>query len=130
MKFASMTLVVLLLISVSFAGSQDIMEHTTGTFSGVKVNSGTATHFVRDGRHMLSLSKDFVHPQTPDPHWQVVDSKGNVYQLQKLDIKEGKYNSMIVIPSYVPDIARVQIWCAFAETLLGEASFSQTITLR
>jgi len=40
-----------------------------------------------------------------------------------LDIKGGKVNRSITVPSYVPDIAKVQIWCAFAETLLGEASF-------
>jgi len=31
------------------------------------------------------------------------------------------------VPSYVRDIARVQIWCAFAETLLGEASFETPV---
>ena len=25
---------------------------------------------------MLTLSEDFKVPDTPDPHWQVVDSKG------------------------------------------------------
>jgi len=57
----------------------------------------------------------------------VVDSQGNAYLLQRLVIKGDKYNKSIVVPSYVRDIARVQIWCAFAETLLGEASFETPV---
>ena len=132
MKFLSTVslIIVALLFSVGFAAAQDSMTHSTGAFSGVKVNGGTATHSVKDGQNILTLSEDFVHPKTPDPHWQVVDSKGNIYQLQKLEIKGGKFNNSIVVPKYVPDIAKVQIWCAFAETLLGEASFSQTVMLK
>lgn len=129
MKVVSRYIAAALLLAASIAFAQGMMEHTTGIFSGVKVNGGTATHSVQGGRHVLTLSNDFVPPDTPDPHWQVVDSHGNVYQLQKLNIKGDKYNRSIVVPEYVPDIAKVQIWCAFAETLLGEASFSQTIKL-
>lgn len=129
MKVVSRYIAAALLLAASIAFAQGMMEHTTGIFSGVKVNGGTATHSVQGGRHVLTLSNDFVPPDTPDPHWQVVDSNGNVYQLQKLNIKGDKYNRSIVVPEYVPDIAKVQIWCAFAETLLGEASFSQTIKL-
>jgi hypothetical protein len=53
-----------------------------------------------------------------------VDSKGNTYLLERLVVKGDKFHKQIVVPSYVPDIAKVQIWCAWAETLLGEASFS------
>lgn len=119
-----------LLFSGVFAAAEDMMQHTTAAFAGAKVNGGTATHSFSGGQHLLTLSDDFVPPQTPDPHWQVVDSKGNVYQLQKLNIKGDKYNKSIVVPAYVPDIAKVQIWCAFAETLLGEASFGSTVTLK
>jgi hypothetical protein len=56
-----------------------------------------------------------------------VDTKGNVYLLQRLVIKDDKYNQSITVPAYVPDIATVQIWCAWAETLLGEASFAQPV---
>ncbi len=119
-----------LLCLAGFAVAGDMMSHTTGAFSGVKVNGGTATHTVSGGQNILTLSDDFVPPQTPDPHWQVVDSNGNVYQLQKLNIKGDKYNKSIVVPEYVPDVAKVQIWCAFAETLLGEASFSQTVMMK
>ena len=31
------------------------------------------------------------------------------------------------VPKYVPDIAKVQIWCAFAETNLGEAVFQHPV---
>ncbi|MGQ0666409.1 MAG: hypothetical protein ACT4O4_05180, partial [Nitrospiraceae bacterium] len=33
----------------------------------------------------------------------------------------------ITLPAYVSDVAKVQIWCAFAEVLLGEASFAKSI---
>ena len=51
---------------------------------GAKVNGGTVTHMMKDGKHVLTLSDDFKVPDTPDPHWQVVDSKGQVYLLQRL----------------------------------------------
>jgi hypothetical protein len=101
--------------------------HTSKPFSGAKVNGGTVTHTHEGGKNVLTLSDDFVDPKTPDPHWQVVDSKGNVYLLQKLAIKGDKFNKSIDVPSYVPDIAKVQIWCAWAETLLGEASFDAPV---
>jgi len=117
-------------LSVSLTtGADMMMDHRTGAFSGAKVNGGTATISHKDGQNILTASDDFVPPGTPDPHWQVVDSKGNVYLLQKLNIKGDKYNKSIVIPAYVPDVAKVQIWCAFAETLLGEASFKDPVML-
>ncbi|MCI0612090.1 hypothetical protein L0244_03785 [bacterium] len=115
---------VLAIAPVVFA---DMDEHTTSVFSGVKVNGGTATHSKDGMKNILTLSDDFKIPDTPAPHWQVVDSKGNVYLLQRLAIKGDKQNRSIVVPSYVKDIAKVQIWCAFAETLLGEASFPKPV---
>ena len=56
-----------------------------------------------------------------------MDSQGDVYLLNRLEIKGDKYNQTITVPSFVRDIARVQIWCAFAETLLGEAPFEQPV---
>src|SRR5438552_10388822 len=91
------------------------------------VNGGTVTHSKQGDKNVLTLSDDFKVPETPDPHWQVVDSKGNVYQLDRLQAKNGKYNKSITLPTYVPDVVKVQIWCAFAETLLGEASFSSPV---
>src|ERR1043166_2309926 len=102
-------------------------SHTSTKFEGPKANTGTVTHAVKDGKHMLTLSDDFKVPGTPDPHWQVVDSKGNTYLLQKLTIKGDKVNRAITLPAYVSDVSKVQIWCAFAEVVLGEASFQQPV---
>ncbi|MGH7835866.1 MAG: hypothetical protein ACREQK_19640, partial [Candidatus Binatia bacterium] len=71
----------------------------------------------------------FKNPEAPDPHWQVIDSKGNVHMLQKLTIKGDKTNKKIVLPAYIKDVAKVQMWCAFAETNLGEAVFEKPIIL-
>jgi len=101
--------------------------HTTKVFSGVKVNAGTVTHTKVDGRNILTLSDDFKVPDTPDPHWQVVDSQGTVYLLDRLQAKAGKYNKSIVLPAYIKDVAKVQIWCAFAEVVLGETTFESPV---
>lgn len=101
--------------------------HTTTKFEGVKANSGTAAHSRQGGNDTLTWSDDFKVPDTPAPHWQVVDSKGNVFLLQRLKIKGDKENRTIVLPPYIHDVAKVQIWCAWAEALLGEASFAKPI---
>jgi hypothetical protein len=101
--------------------------HTSTKFQGAKANTGTVAHMVKDGKNVLTLSDDFKVPGTPDPHWQIVDSKGNTYLLQKLTIKGDKVNRSITVPAYVPDISRVQIWCAFVEVVLGEASFERPV---
>jgi len=111
-------------------------SHTSKPFSGAKVNGGTVTHTVKDGKHVLTLSADFKVPDTPDPHWQVVDSKGNIYLLQRLGVKNlgglasDRINTSITLPSYVKDVAKVQIYCAWAEALLGEAPFDSTLMTR
>src|SRR5215475_76506 len=114
-----------LVIAVTSSMPQD--SHKSGPFQGVKANTGYVTHTTENGNSVLTLSDDFKSPDTPDPHWQVVDSKGNVYLLQKLSIKGDKMNRKITVPKYVPDIAKVQIWCAFAETNLGEAVFEHAV---
>ena len=117
-----------LALSAAAAGAQ---THTSRPFSGAKVNGGTVTHSIQNGQHVLTLSSDFKVPDTPDPHWQVVDSKGNVYLLQRLPIKGlvgDKINTSITLPSYIPDVAKVQIYCAWAEALLGETSFDARVT--
>ena len=114
-----------LVIAVTSSIAQD--SHKSGPFQGVKANTGYVTHTTENGNSVLTLSDDFKSPDTPDPHWQVVDSKGNVYLLQKLSIKGDKMNRKITVPKYVPDIAKVQIWCAFAETNLGEAAFEHPV---
>jgi hypothetical protein len=122
----AMLTVVMLAVSVSFADH----EHTSKKFEGVKANTGTATHTMKEGKHILTLSDDFKIPDAPASHWQIVDSKGNVYLLQRLQIKGDKFNKTINVPSYIPDIAKVQIWCAWAETLLGETTFGEVIQLK
>ena len=104
--------------------------HTSSKFSGAKVNAGTVTHTVKDGKNVLTLSSDFQVPDTPDPHWLVVDAKGNTYLLQRLGVKslggiaKDKINQTITLPAYIKDVAKVQIYCAWAEAVLGEASIS------
>src|SRR5438876_10111740 len=99
-------------------------SHISHPFTGVKANTGMVTHSHDAGRQILILSDDFKVPDAPAPHWQVVDSRGNVYLLQRLEVKGGKFNKQITLPPYIRDVAKVQIWCAWAEVLLGEASFS------
>ncbi len=109
------------------AQMMDHNSHTSKVFTGVKANVGTVTHTNVDGKNVLTLSDDFKVPDTPDPHWQVVDSHGTVYLLDRLQAKNGKYNKSITLPAYIKDVAKVQIWCAFAETLLGETSFDSPV---
>src|SRR5205809_1467686 len=116
-------------VSVSNVAAQS-GSHTSSQFQGPKANKGTVTHSIKDGKSVLTLSDDFVVPDTPDPHSQVVDSDGNVYLLDKLKKKSlpsDKYQKEIVLPSYVKNVSKVIIWCAWAETNLGEASFSSPV---
>ena len=117
----------LLMTTMVFAISAVAQDaHTTGQFQGPKANKGHVTHRTRDGKSVLTLSDDFVVPDTPDPHWQVVDSDGQVYLLDKLKKKAllgDKYQKEIVLPGYVKNVSKVIIWCAWAEANLGDASF-------
>ena len=113
------------------AGAANAQGQTSRPFAGAKVNAGTVTHTMQDGKHVLTLSSDFQVPDTPDPHWQIVDSKGRVFLLQRLKIKGAlagvagdKINTAITLPSYIEDVAKVQIYCAWAEAVLGETTFS------
>lgn len=114
-------------IVVLATGTALAQGHTSKPFSGAKVNGGTVTHTVQGKMHVLTVSSDFKVPDTPDPHWQVVDSKGNVFLLQRLGIKGDKINTTITLPSYVTDVAKVQIYCAWAEAVLGEAPFTALV---
>ena len=104
----------------------DHVEHKTSKFEGVKANTGMAIHKTEKGRSVLKVTDDFVIPDAPAPSWQVVDSKGNTYLLKQFKIKDGT-NREITVPSYVHDIAKVQVWCSFAEVLLGEAKFEKPV---
>jgi hypothetical protein len=121
----------LLMTTMLFAVSAVAQDmHNTGQFQGPKANKGHVTHSTRDGKSVLTLSDDFVVPDTPDPHWQLVDSDGNVYLVDKLKKKAligDKYQKEIVVPSYVKNVSKVVIWCAWADANLGEASFSSPV---
>lgn len=110
------------------AGAHAQTSHTSKPFQGSKANTGTVTHSVANGKHLLTLSDDFKVPDTPDPHWQVVTSKGQVFLLQRVKIKDDKINKTITVPAYITDVAKVQIYCAWAEVLLGEAAFDSAFT--
>jgi hypothetical protein len=102
----------------------------TTPFAGKAVNGGTVTHEMQGGKHVLSVSADFKVPGSPDPHWQVVDSKGNVYLLDRLTLKDDNVNRSITLPAHIADVAKVQMWCAWAEVVLGEASFTRPIAMK
>jgi hypothetical protein len=114
----------MLLTGAAYAASGD--THTTNGFQGAKANTGTAMHYKVNGKSMLKVSPDFKVPDTPAPTWRVVDSKGNVYTLDAFKIKAGEKRE-IMVPNYVHDISKVQVYCAWAETLLGEANFSSAV---
>jgi hypothetical protein len=125
---ALLAAVVLMIMGSAFAAGLD--AHTTSKFSGSKANTGFVTHSSKDGKSVLTLSDDFVVPDTPDPHWQVVTSDGAVFLLDKIKIKSvlgDKLEKEITLPPYVKDVAKVQIYCAWAEVVLGEASFGSPV---
>ncbi|MDX2066722.1 MAG: hypothetical protein SFX74_13380 [Fimbriimonadaceae bacterium] len=108
-------------------GSKGMTIATSGTFKGVEVNGGKVM-VVRDGKRLtLKASADFKVPNTPAPHWQIVDRNGNTYLLKQLKIAGDKKNLSVEVPNYIRDIAKVQIWCSFAEVNLGEASFAKPV---
>lgn len=128
LQFLFRTLLMTSLLFAISAVAQD--AHTSSQFQGPKANKGHVTHSTRDGKSVLTLSDDFVVPDTPDPHWQVVDSDGQVYLLDKLKKKAligDKYQKEIVLPGYVKNVSKVIIWCAWAEANLGETSFSSPV---
>ena len=114
---------------VALAVTAHAQSHTSMKFTGAKANTGTVTHAIVNGQNVLTLSADFVTPDTPDPHWQIVDSKGQVFLLQRLAIKDDKMNRSITLPAFIQDIAKVQIYCAWAEAVLGETTFGSTMRL-
>ena len=81
---------------------------------------------VENGKSILRVSPDFKVPDTPAPTWRVVDSNGAIYTLDAFKIKGGEKRE-VEVPAYVHNIAKVQVYCAFAQVLLGEASFSSPV---
>jgi hypothetical protein len=126
LAFATAVTVVTALV---FTTSTAAQSRTSRPFAGVKANTGSVT--LSSDQRVLALSDDFKAPDAPDPHWQVVDNDGRVYLLQKLTVKGltgDKMNRSITLPAYIKSVAKVQFWCAYAEVLLGEASFGGNST--
>ena len=124
----AVTVVTALVFTTSTSAAQARMSRP---FAGVKANTGSVTLSSSGNQRTLTLSDDFKAPEAPDPHWQVVDNEGRVYLLQKLTVKGltgDKMNRSITLPAYIKSVAKVQIWCAYAEVLLGEASFGGNST--
>jgi hypothetical protein len=96
----------------------------TGTFMGPEVKGSMVTLSKEGATTTLTLSDDFVVPGAPAPHWQVVDSMGQTFLLRRLVTADGKFHGSIQLPMMVKDVAKVQIYCAFAEVVLGEATLA------
>jgi hypothetical protein len=126
LRIALFSALVVLALSVTSSYAADV----TTPFAGKAVNGGTVTHEMQGGKHVLTVSGDFVVPGSPDPHWQVIDTKGNAYLLNRLTLKDDKVNRSITLPAYIQDVAKVQMWCAWAEVVLGEASFTRPIAMK
>jgi hypothetical protein len=112
--------------SVSFAGNA---PQTTSKFEGPKANTGTAMFSVENGKRILRVSADFKVPDTPAPTWRVIDSKGNIYTLDAFKVKAGSGEKReVMVPAYVRDIVKVQVYCAWAEVILGQAGFDSPVS--
>lgn len=115
------------LVTVSAAPAASRMDvHTSSMFQGPKANTGTVSHALENGKSILRVSMDFKVPDTPAPTWRVVDSEGTVYTLDAFKIKGGEKRE-VVVPAYVKNIAKVQVYCAWAQVLLGEAGFPSPV---
>lgn len=124
--FSVCSLLALAIATTAYAARMD--EHTSSQFQGPKANTGTVTHYVENGKSILRVSADFKVPDTPAPTWRVVDSNGNIYTLDAFKIKGGNGQKReVLVPAYIPNIAKVQVYCAWAEVLLGEAGFSSPV---
>src|SRR5207302_11119889 len=85
-----------LVIAATSSIAQD--SHKSGPFQGAKANKGSVTHATQNGKSTLTLSDDFVPPHTPHPHWQVVDSNGKTYLLDRLMTKGERVKKPTVAP--------------------------------
>ena len=131
MSLAVVTAVTVIAVFVFTAPTAAAQVRMSRPFAGVKANTGSVTLSANGNQRVLTLSDDFKAPEAPDPHWQVVDNEGRTYLLQKLTVKGltgDKMNRSITLPAYIKSVAKVQFWCAYAEVLLGEASFGGNST--
>ena len=124
---AKVTLAAVVAAFAVATGSFAADMHKSGPFTGAKANTGFVTHTTEGGKSVLMFSDDFKTPETPDPHWAVIDSDGTMYLLDRIPLKGDKMKRRIEVPAYVKDIKTVRIWCAFAEANLGEASFDHPV---
>jgi hypothetical protein len=123
------TLAAMFALSSAVFAAKNGQTFTSSMFAGPKANTGTATFSTENGKNILRVSADFKVPDTPAPTWRVVDSKGNIYTLDAFKIKGGNGEKReVAVPSYVPNVVKVQVYCAWAEVLLGEANFSSPVS--
>lgn len=125
-RTSSVALMGLMLAAGAAIAEHNMDHHKSSMFAGPKANTGTVSHLKGNGKNTLKVSDDFKVPDTPAPTWRIVDSKGTVYTLDAFKIKGGEKRE-VSVPAYVKDIAKVQVYCAWAEVLLGEAGFSSPV---
>ncbi|HTK90522.1 MAG TPA: hypothetical protein VL948_09740 [Verrucomicrobiae bacterium] len=126
-RTAGVVALMVVALTAMAVGSVGAADQTSGPFAGKAVNGGTVTVTQQGSTTTLTLSPDFQVPGSPDPHWQVVDTRGTVYLLDRLKLKDDRIKTSITVPGYVPSIAKVQIWCAWAEVVLGETAFASPV---
>ena len=125
-RFAFVCALFALLTGATVGFAADRMSHTSSMFQGPKANTGTVVHSYENGKSILRVSSDFKVPDTPAPTWRVIDSKGDIYTLDAFKIKAGEKRE-VEVPSYIKDIAKVQVYCAWAQVVLGEAAFQTAV---
>lgn len=128
-KILSLTLLATLVAASASAQTSTMMMSMSSPFKGIEVNGGTVSFEQRMGKPVLMLSDDFKIPMSPAPHWQVVDNMGNTFLLKQLKIAGDRTNRSITLPKYIHSVRKVQIWCSFAEVVLGEATFAKPVVL-
>ena len=69
-RILKVMVVALVVTALGIAASGSFAQsgpHTSSQFQGPKANKGTVTHSTKDGKSVLTLSDDFVVPDTPGP---------------------------------------------------------------
>src|SRR5262249_2893524 len=126
-KRSTWTAVLASWVALVLRGQPRASRPTPKPFSGAKANTGTVTYSKEAGHNDLTLSDASKVPDPPDPRWEVGDSTGKTSRLERLPVKGQKVSGKITLPASVPAVVKVQSWCAFAETLLGEAEFEHAV---
>src|SRR2546425_10765803 len=84
-RFLFLAMLMMTTLFAISASAQDM--HSSSQFQGPKANKGHVTHSTRDGKSVLTLSDDFVVPDTPHPHWRVLESSSKCCDLIKVKNK-------------------------------------------